>query len=337
MPGTISFMKQSFPGKPKFTEKDMPELTGKVAIVTGSNTGLGKEVAQMLYAKGAKVYMMARSEEKTRAAMRSIEEAVPKSSGELVFLALDLSDFDKVKAAAAAFLAREQRLDLLVNNAGVGYPPKGSRSAQGWQLVLAVNCLSTWLFTQQLTPLVVKTARAAYTRGAVRVVWVSSSAAEGVDPTKFVDGLPQDNSAAANDKFEAKGQMPVYFLSKLGAYYYAAEYAKRHRDDGVVSVSLNPGNLDSEFWREQGAMMTCILRKTLLHPPKMGAYTVIYAALSPEVTMDKSGRFIAPWGQLWKVSKELEAATKPRSEGGTADSAEFWAWTENQMAPHVKQ
>ncbi|TRX97368.1 hypothetical protein FHL15_001646 [Xylaria flabelliformis] len=290
MPGTVSFIKQSFPGKPTFTEEHMPELTGKVAIVTGSNTGLGKEVAQILYAKGARVYMMARSETNTKSAMSSIRTAVPESSGELIYIPLDLSDFDKVKTAAQAFLAKEQSLHLLINNAGVGYPPQGSRTAQGWELRLGVNCLGTWLFTQLLTPTVVSTARVS-PQNSVRVVWVSSSAAEAVDPKKFVEGLPSNNQPAANDEYENRGSFLVYSLSKLGAYYYASEYAARHKNDGVVSVSLNPGNLDSDFWREQGAITTCVLRKTLLYPPKMGAYTVLFAALAPEVTLDKSGRF----------------------------------------------
>ncbi|KAI0485638.1 NAD(P)-binding protein [Xylaria cf. heliscus] len=334
MPGTVSFLKQSFPGKPAFTEEHMPELTGKIAIVTGSNTGLGKEVAQILYAKGARVYMMARSEANTKAAISNIQAAVPRSSGELIYIPLDLSDFNKVKAAANAFLAKEQSLHLLINNAGVGYPPKGSRTAQGWELRLGVNCLGTWLFTQLLTPTVVSTAKVA-PPNSVRVVWVSSSAAEAVDPKKFVEGLPSDNQSTANDKYEDRGSFLIYGLSKLGGYYYGAEYAARHKKDGVVSVSLNPGNLDSDFWREQGALTTCVLRKTLLHPPKMGAYTVLFAGLSPEVTLDKSGQFIAPWGQLWQVSKDMVDAAKPKSENGAGEAASFWTWSEKQLHSYL--
>ncbi|TGJ78256.1 hypothetical protein E0Z10_g10509 [Xylaria hypoxylon] len=182
--------------------------------------------------------------------MRSIRAVVPESSGELIYIPLDLSDFDMVKTAANAFLAREQSLHLLINNAGVGYPPWGSRMAQGWELQLGVNCLSTWLFTQLLTPTVVSTIKAS-PPNSVRVVWVSSSAAEGVNPKNFVEGLPSNTQPAANDGYENRGSFQTYCLSKLGRYYYAAEYAARHKRDGVVSVSLNPGNLDSDFWREQ--------------------------------------------------------------------------------------
>ncbi|KAI8955917.1 hypothetical protein F4801DRAFT_599143 [Xylaria longipes] len=187
---------------------------------------------------------------------------------------------------------------------------------QGWELRLGVNCLGTWLFTQLLTPTVVSAAKAS-PPNSVRVVWVLSSAAEAVDPKKFVEGLPRNNQPAANDEYENRGSFLVYSLSKLGGYYYAAEYAARHKKDGVVSVSLNPRNLDTDFWREHGAITTCVLRKTLLYPPKMGAYTVFFAALSPDATIDKSGRFIAPWGQFWEVSKDLVDATRPKSKNGT--------------------
>ncbi|KAJ2979913.1 hypothetical protein NUW58_g7083 [Xylaria curta] len=97
-------------------------LTNKVTIVTGSNTGLGKEIAQILYSKNAKVYMLARSEEKTKQAIESIKAAVPESSGELIYLHLDLADLPTIKATVDEFHHRESQLHLLINNAGVAFP-----------------------------------------------------------------------------------------------------------------------------------------------------------------------------------------------------------------------
>lgn len=94
-----------------------------------------------MYSKNATVYMMARSEDKTLAAMESIRADVPNSAGALHFIRLDLSDLASVKAAADAFLSREQKLHLLFNNAGVGYPEKGATTAQGHELQLGVNCI----------------------------------------------------------------------------------------------------------------------------------------------------------------------------------------------------
>ncbi|KAL7952466.1 hypothetical protein V8C34DRAFT_319004 [Trichoderma compactum] len=234
----------SFPGAPKFTDKDVPDLTGKTVIVTGSNTGLGKVMAQVLYSKNAKVYMMARSEEKTKTAIDSIKSTVTKSGGELIYLKLDLSDIPSAKASAEEFLRREKNLHLLFNNAGVGYPEPGSKTSQ---------------------------------------------AAEAIAPKNYVENL---------SKIEKMAAFEQYCVSKLGNCWHATEFAARYKAAGVVSIPLNPGNLDSDFWRTQGKLMTCILRKTLLYPPIYGAYTNLFAAFSPEVTLEKSHSFVAPWGQF---------------------------------------
>ncbi|RYP19576.1 hypothetical protein DL765_003303 [Monosporascus sp. GIB2] len=325
MPGTVSFMKQSFPGKPNFTEKDVPDLTNKVIIVTGSNTGLGKEIAQILYTKNAKVYMMTRSEQKTRKAIDSIKMAVPKSTGDLVYIPLDLADLVSIKASAGEFLRREQRLHLPFNNAGVGYPKKGSKTKQGYELQLGVDSIGTFAFTRLLTPTLVSTAKTS-PPNSVRVIWVSSSAAEAVNPKGFVESLPH---------IENKGAFDQYCASKLGNYFHATEFAARHKADGVLSVPLNPGNLDSDFWRTQGAPMTCILRKTLLYPPIYGAYTNLFAAFSSLITSENSGHFVAPWGKLWTVSKEMIAASKAKSEGGAGTARDFWDWTETQVNQYI--
>lgn len=249
--------------------------------MTGSNSGIGKLAAQILYSKNAKVYMMARSEEKTRQAMDEIRAAVPKSAGDLVYIRLDLADLPTVRTSADEFLRREAKLHLLFNNAGVGYPDKGSTTKQGYELQLGVNCIGPFAFTKYLTPLLVSTAKTA-PAGSVRVVWVSSSAAEGTTPKGFVEKLPD---------MVSKSSIEQYFTSKLGNYLHATEFAARHRADGVVSVSLNPGNLDSDFWRGMGPFMIWFLRKTFLFPPIYGTYTMLFAGCSPQVTIEKSGEF----------------------------------------------
>jgi retinol dehydrogenase-12 len=250
-------------------------------IVTGSNSGVGKETAQILYSKNAKVYMMARSEEKTKQAIASIKASVPNSSGELIFIRLDLADLSSIEASADEFLRREHKLDILFNNAGVGYPGKGSKTEQGYELQLGVNCIGAFAFTKHLTPILVSTAKTSPINS-VRVVWVSSSAALAVSPKDFMGSLPQ---------IDDKSSMTQYFTSKLGNYLHATEFARRHKADGVLSISLNPGNLDSDFWRTQGAFMAWFLRKTVLYPAVFGAYTSLFAGLSPEVTLERSGSF----------------------------------------------
>lgn len=224
---------------------------------------------------------MARSEDKTKKAISSIKSAVTNSTGELIYLKLDLSDIPSAKTSAEEFLRREKNLHLLFNNAGVGYPEKGSKSQQGYELQLGVNCLGTFAFTKALTPVLVSTAKTA-PANSVRVIWASSSAAEAISTKNYVNNL---------SKVENMSSFEQYCVSKLGNYWHATEFAARYKADGIISIPLNPGNLDSDFWRTQGAMTTCILRKTLLHPAVYGAYTNLFAAFSPEVTIEKSGSF----------------------------------------------
>ncbi|KAI1381384.1 NAD(P)-binding protein [Hypoxylon crocopeplum] len=325
MGSALSPMRQAFPGKATFTDKNVPDLTNKVIIVTGANTGLGKELAQILYSKNAKVYMMARSEEKTKAAIDSIRTAVPNSRGDMIYLRLDLADLPSIKTSAEEFLRREQQLHVLFNNAGVGYPERGSKTKQGYELQLGVNCIGTFAFTKMLTPTLVSTAKVS-PRNTVRVVWVSSSAAEGISLKGYMESLPN---------IEQKSGFQQYCTSKLGNYFHATEFAARHKADGVLAIPLNPGNLDSDFWRSQGPFMTWFLRKTVLFPPIYGAYTQLFAAFSPKVTPEMSGHFLAPWGRFWNVSKHMIAASKSQSEGGTGVARQFWDWTEFQVNLHI--
>lgn len=104
--------------KPTFTENDLPSQSGRVFIVTGGYTGIGKELTKMLYGKDGTIYIAGRSKDKFDAAVQDIKSTV-KSQGRLEFLKLDLADLATIKGSAEEFLGREQRLDVLTNNAGV--------------------------------------------------------------------------------------------------------------------------------------------------------------------------------------------------------------------------
>ncbi|KAI1484688.1 hypothetical protein F5X96DRAFT_683405 [Biscogniauxia mediterranea] len=319
----VSPLSQMFPGTPAYTEKDMPEdLSTKVYLVTGANTGVGKEVARILYSKNAVVWVAARNEEKAQNAIQSIKEAYPSSTGRLEFLQLDLSDLTTIKASAEKFLAKENRLDVLFNNAGVMFPPHGSKSAQGYELQLGTNNLGHFLFTQLLTPVMVETAKVA-PKDSVRVLWVASSAAELLIPV--AGGVDLDNLDYKRDIFYAY----KYGVSKAGNYYHSTEYARRHRDDGIVSVAMNPGNLRSELYRNCG-FFESLLSKAVTYPPVNGAYTELFAGLSDEVTMEKSGCWIVPWGRFGDIAPALLLGSKPESEGGTGIAQKFWDWSEEQ-------
>ncbi|KAI8628713.1 short-chain dehydrogenase [Xylariaceae sp. FL1651] len=322
----ISAIRQILPGKPTYTEEDIPDLSGKVYLVTGANTGIGKEVARILYSKNAVVWATARNDEKGANAIASIKEAHPSSKGRLGHLHLDLSDLATIKASAETFLAKEKQLDVLFNNAGVMFPPKGSKTAQGYELQLGTNCLGPFLFTQLLTPTLIATAKTA-PRGSVRVVWVSSSAADHLNPK---GGIDMDNLDYKRDIFYAW----KYGISKAGNYYHATEYARRHRDDGIVSVSLNPGNLRTELDRNCSAI-EMLFRYATVYPTINGAYTELFAGVSDKVDMEHSGAWIVPWGRFDNIRKDLLEGSQPEEEGGTGIAQKFWKWSEEQTSPYA--
>jgi NAD(P)-dependent dehydrogenase (short-subunit alcohol dehydrogenase family) len=130
----------------------------------------------------AKTAVAGRSQSKASEAIAHLKRDYPTASGTVEFLQIDLSDLTTIKKSADDFLLREQRLDVLTNNAGIGTPPAGSQSAQGHELQLATNCLDPFLFTQLLLPLLRKTA-AASPPGSFRVTRAGSLTTEIYAPT----------------------------------------------------------------------------------------------------------------------------------------------------------
>ncbi|KAK4207439.1 putative estradiol 17 beta-dehydrogenase [Rhypophila decipiens] len=332
MPSFSTFWTHFFPPKPKFTDRDVPDLTGKVYLVTGANTGIGKEVARILYSKNAKVYVAARSEEKAQAAIEEIRKSSSSSTGTLKFLHLDLSDLTKVKAAAQAFLSQEQKLHVLFNNAGVMVSPAEppAKSAQGFELGLGVNCIGTFLFTQLLTPTLISTAKSE-SPNSVRVIWLSSFGLELFGQAGV--GLSTENL----DYHTPVDATERYGQSKVGAWALGVEYAKRHRADSIVSVPVNPGNLQTELPRDQKAMVK-LVAKLLCYPAVNGAYTELFAAFSDEVAIEKadwSKTWVAPFGRVYPLRSDLVQATMAETEGGTGGTSKFWDWVEQQVKAYL--
>ncbi|KAH8687940.1 hypothetical protein BGZ60DRAFT_394871 [Tricladium varicosporioides] len=327
----ISFLSQCYPPKPAFTEKDLPDLSGKVYLITGASSGLGFHLASILYSYNGTIWLAARSSSKAQTAITNIRTAHPNSKGALNFLNLDLASLPSTSRAAKEFLTREKRLDVLFNNAGVMLPAPGSKTEQGYEMQMGTNCVGPFLFTKILSPILVSTAKIA-PKGSVRVVWVSSSAAEGLSPA---GGVPLPFSQFSGEEYERKGGMYRYGVSKAGNYLHAAEYARRFRDSGIVSIGLNPGNLNSELYRTQGAITGKFLRAFVLHEPVLGAYTELFAGLSPQVTIERSGEWVVPWGRFMKIRKDLRDASRLKVDGGIGVGEMFWEWCEEQVKSHL--
>lgn len=120
---------QIFPPCPGFTEKDASDQDGRVFLVTGSTSGIGLELAKMLYGLNGTVYVAGRSVQKLNAAIETIKSQVQTRNGRIEALQIDLADLSSIGESARNFLSREDRLDVLVHNAGLMTPPSGSKTS----------------------------------------------------------------------------------------------------------------------------------------------------------------------------------------------------------------
>jgi NAD(P)-dependent dehydrogenase (short-subunit alcohol dehydrogenase family) len=218
-----------------WTFEDVPDQTGRVAIVTGANTGIGYETARMLALRGAQVVLACRNLEKAEAARARILAEQP--SGSVTAEPLDLSDLGSVAAFAGAFAARHDRLDLLINNAGVMVPPLG-RTRQGFELQFGTNHLGHFALTAHLLPLLEGTPGA-------RVVVVSSSA-QSFGRIDFDDLNWEHRSYSA---WSAYGQ------SKLANMMFALELQRRLAAAGspVTVTAAHPGWTATDLQRTSRA------------------------------------------------------------------------------------
>ncbi|CAG8960479.1 hypothetical protein HYFRA_00008198, partial [Hymenoscyphus fraxineus] len=268
-----------FPPSPRLTEKNLPRQDGKVFLITGGASGIGFELCTILYQAGGKVYIAGRSEANAHSAITAIKALPCPSPGALEFLPIALDDFSTIKPAVEKFLASESRLDVLFNNAGVSNPPKGSCGAQGQELQLATNCLGPYLFTQLLIPLLVRTAKTT-PPASVRVIWTCSIATDLSAPAGGINLA--DLTTTPSD------QQKNYTTSKTGNWFLASHLASQVGSQGVLSVTQNPGNLKTALTRHLPSIIP-FLAAPLLYPPRMGAYTQLWAGLSMDLVEEDGG------------------------------------------------
>ena len=322
---------QVFPPNPSFTPENIPDQTGKVILITGGASGIGFELAKILYAKGAKIYIGGRSEEKAETAIKSIKSEIPRhknETSELIFLPLHLDDLTTIKTTVDTFQSKEPKLDLLFNNAGVSQPPLGSVSKQGVELQLATNCLGPFLLTRLLLPSLKAAAESSMSPGSVRVVWASSQAIEFSAPP---EGMIMENLSSP-----PKDQVANYTASKIGNLFLAAEMARRDGGSGVVSVAQNPGAANTQLLRN--ARLMKFLSFPLLHSPVKAAHTLLYAGFSSEVDLENhASAYVIPFGRLHPgLAGNLESAVRTVADGGTGRATEFWEFCEEKTKDYVE-
>src|SRR4051794_10256738 len=214
-----------------WTEQHIPDQRGRVAIVTGANTGLGFETARMLAAHGAAVVLAVRDVEKGR-------RAAARMTGDVTVQALDLTSLDSVRAAAADLRAAHPRIDLLINNAGVMYTPRQT-TADGFELQFGTNHLGhfalTGLLLDNLLPV----------KGS-RIVTVSS-VGHRIRAAIHFDDLQWERSY---DRVAAYGQ------SKLSNLLFTYELQRRlaAKDEPTIALAAHPGVSDTELGRQNALL-----------------------------------------------------------------------------------
>ncbi|KAI1498029.1 hypothetical protein F5X99DRAFT_412492 [Biscogniauxia marginata] len=317
----MSNMSQMFPPCPKFTEKDIPDQTGKVHIVTGGASGVGFELSRILYRKNATVYIAARSTEKINKAISTIKKEYGNSLGMLNSLLVDLADLTTIKPAAEQFMSREGRLDVLFHNAGVMGTAPETVSSQGFELQLATNVLGPFFLTRLLEPVILSTSKTHVSPGSVRIVWVSSMLALGTPKGGVIWDPDTDQPLLYSD------MMSNYMQSKAGVTFLASEYASKLRSHNIISTSLHPGMLKTELQRHMPAPMREVMG-VVFKGPVYGAYTELFAGVSAEVQLKDSGRYIIPWGRFGSIPEHMAPGMKREHEGGTGMAKRLFEWCE---------
>jgi NAD(P)-dependent dehydrogenase (short-subunit alcohol dehydrogenase family) len=283
---------------------NIPDLTGKIVLVTGANIGLGKASTRLMAARGAQVVMAVRTVSKGEKAADDVRSEVP--NAQLNVMALDLADLASVRAFATDFTATHDRLDVLMNNAGVMATPQMT-TQDGFELQFGTNHLGHYA----LTGLLIDTLLAMpYSR----IINVSSGAADGAK-IRFDDLMFNDNYS----RFEAYGQ------SKLANLLFTVELHKRLTASGAttLSVATHPGVTSSNLLSGMRipvpgiTTLANLLTRLMFPDTATGALSQVRAAVDTDV---KGGEYYGPDNGMrgWPVQIPMPEAVK------AADAARLW-------------
>ncbi len=259
----------------EWSEKDIPDQTGRIAIVTGANSGIGLETARVLAQKGARVILACRNKEKGEAACADILQSAPQAKIE--FHPLDLASLEAVKTFAENFTAAYQNLDLLINNAGVMMVPALERTADGFERQFGTNHLGHFALTGRLLGPLLKTENS-------RVVTVSSIM-HRYSPMHF-DNLDAERKYSPNR---------AYGYSKLANLLFMQELQRRYRTekDSLLSTAAHPGSTRTNLQRYKPSFRLLMRLPFLAQDPPAGALPTLYAATAGDIL---GGDYFGPGG-----------------------------------------
>lgn len=303
----------------RWVEGNIPPQTGKIALITGANSGLGFEAAKILAGKGAAVTLAVRNRAKGEAAAEAIRAAVPAAALEVA--ALDLANLVSVRSFAAAFMQTHGKLDLLLNNAGVMALPRRT-TADGFEMQFGTNHLGHFALTGLLLPLILKTL-------AARIVTVSSGA--HLFGKMNFDDLHGERSY---------GKWSAYGQSKLANLLFAYELQRRLSAAGssVISVAAHPGYASTNLLTvgpemegsKLGKSVMSVGNRILGQSAAMGALPEVYAATASDVRGDD---YFGPNRLLGLRGFPMKVKSNGRSQDEAA-AARLWAMSEELTGIH---
>lgn len=299
----------------KWTAADIPDQSGRTAIVTGANSGLGYDTAAALAGKGAQVVLAVRNLDKGNEAVDRIKNSTPNAAVSLT--ELDLSSLDSVRRAADELRTAHPRIDLLINNAGVMYVPNRETTADGFEMQFGTNHLGHFALTGLLLESLLNV-------DGSRVVTVSSVGHRILARIRFED----PHFETGYNRVRAYGQ------SKLANLLFTYELQRRLAAKGAstIATAAHPGLSDTELMRYMPGFIPDLVWKVVAQPPDKGALPTLRAATDPRV---QGGQYYGPDGigevtgnpklvassaqshdediqhRLWTMSEELTGVTYP--------------------------
>ena len=310
---TVGIPSRSRRLRSRWTAADIPDLHGTTAVVTGANSGIGLETAAALAAAGARVMLACRNDTKAEAAAEVIRER--HGAAQLDLVRIDTSDVDSVRTAAADIMDRTNRLDLLVNNAGVAWPPY-ALSPQGVEMQLATNFLGHFA----LTGLLLDCMQAA---PAARVVSLTSLA-------HYVGRLRLDDLALARHY----RPFAAYAQSKLAMVSFTFELQRRldQARSPIRALTAHPGGSRTELLRNDlpGARQAIMRMVGQFQTAAMGALPTLRAATDPHAP---GGVCFAPSGWMELKGHPDVGRTSKRSRDSELAAR---LWLTSEMATGVR-
>jgi NAD(P)-dependent dehydrogenase (short-subunit alcohol dehydrogenase family) len=308
----------------KWTTTDIPDQTGRTAVITGANTGLGYETAAALAAKGARVVLAVRNTDKGNDAAARIGDATPGASVEVQ--KLDLTSLASIRAAADQLRSTYDTVDLLINNAGVMMTPKGI-TKDGFELQFGTNHLGHFAFTGLLLDRIVAAPGS-------RIVTVSS-----VGHRFARNGIRFDDLQWEKDY----SRVGAYGQAKLANLMFTYELQRRLRGTDTIAAAAHPGGSRTELVRNlpRPVLLLNTVLERFFQGPDMGALPTLRAATDPGVlggqyfgpdgvgeqrgypvvvSSTRASHDIAAQQRLWTLSEELTGVTFPAYDKSSSSS-----------------